>query len=110
MRRRGGGTSVATKMLASRLKKTEDGDGQESSSEKATNAAAAEVEALPRGRVKVSAGLIAALLILGLVAASAYCESFLADWYAKRNLNLAGAGAVSSVADSGKEWDGGSCR
>jgi hypothetical protein len=92
-----GATSIATKMLKSRLPKGDpstEGAGEEEFSEGGAGVLPAGAEVLPPGSVKVRAGLIAALLILGLVAASAYFEGFLADWYAKRSVIAAGVGTT----------------
>jgi outer membrane biosynthesis protein TonB len=91
-----GATSIATKMLASRRPKVDSSSEMprdEERSEGRDSATPSGVEMLTPGSVKVRVGLIAALLILGLVAASAYCEGFLADWYAKRNVISASLGA-----------------
>ena len=88
--------SVASKMLASKLEPAADfadaglpATARESLPQIPPSAA--------RGGVHVSIGLIAGLLILGLVAASAYFNGFLRDWYAQRNV---AAGGVS-VSGSG---------
>lgn len=86
--------SVASKMLASKVEPADF-----TGSDLATSA----TETLPqippapaRGGVHVSIGLIAALLILGLVAASAYFNGFLKDWYAQRNVAAGGVGVSGS--------------
>ncbi len=87
--------SVASKMLASKLEPADF-----TGSDLATTARESVAEFPPqagRGGVHVSIGLIAALLILGLAAASAYFNGFLQDWYAQRNV-AAGGASVSGHA------------
>ena len=100
-----GATSIATKMLKSRLPKgdsSSDGAGDEEFSEGSAGVLPIGAEVLPPGSVKVRAGLIAALLILGLVAASAYFEGFLADWYAKRSVIAASMGTTGPARAAAK--------
>jgi TonB family protein len=88
--------SVASKMLASKLEPA----GDFADPDLPTTSRESVAQFLPsaaRGGVRVSIGLIAALLILGLVAASAYFNGFLRDWYAQRNVSAGGA----SVSGSG---------
>ena len=88
-------SSVASKMLASKLAR-----GELADADSATTPRESAVQVPPlaaRGGVRVSIGLIAALLILGLVAACAYFNGFLRD----RSMRLnASAGGVK-VAGSG---------
>ena len=88
------GSSVASKMLASKLAPVDfaDADLPTTSREDVT-----QISPTPaRGGVHVSTGLIAALLILGLVAASAYFNGFLKDLYAQRNASAGGAHVSAS--------------
>jgi TonB family protein len=89
--------SVASKMLACKLEPAADF----ADPELPTASRESTAQVLPsaaRGGVRVSVGLIAALLILGLVAASTYFNGFLRDWYAQRNVSAGGV----SVSGSGR--------
>lgn len=88
--------SVASKMLACKLEPAADF----ADPDLPTTSRESVAQVLPlaaRGGVRVSVGLIAASLILGLVAASAYFNGFLRDWYAQRNVSAGGV----SVSGSG---------
>jgi len=96
-------SSVASNMLASKLEPADF-----SGSDMATSP----TETLPqippapaRGGVHVSIGLIAALLILGLVAASAYFNGFLKDWYSQRIVSTGGVNVSGSGHAQPKTFD-----
>ena len=93
--------SVASKMLASKLTLA----GPDFSDADSTTAPDESVAQFPpsaaRGGVRVSIGLIAALVILGLVAASAYFNGFLKDRNPQRNVS-AGVNASGSVRAQSK--------
>jgi TonB family protein len=89
-------SSVASKMLASKLDPAAEFADADADSATAPRESVAQFPpSAGRGGVRVSIGLIAALLILGLVAASAYFNGFLKD--AQRNVsasdvNVSGSG------------------
>ena len=89
--------SVASKMLASKLKLPAPDFADPDSTTTQGESVAQFPPSPARGGVRVSIGLIAALLILGLVAASAYFNGFLKDRHPQRNV---AAGGVS-VSGSG---------
>jgi TonB family protein len=87
--------SVASKMLACKLEPA--ADFAEADLPTASRESVAQFPpSAARGGVRVSIGLIAALLILGLVAASAYFNGFLKDWYAQRNVSAGGVNVPGS--------------
>jgi TonB family protein len=90
-----GSASVASKMLASKLEPVTDFTDTDSATTPRESVSQFPPSAA-RGGVRVSIGLIAALLILGLVAASAYFNGFLKDWYAQRNVSAGGVNVSGS--------------
>jgi TonB family protein len=88
--------SVASKMLACKLEPAVDFADADLPTTSRQSVARFSLSAA-RGGVRVSIGLIAALLILGLVAASAYFNGFLRDWYAQRNVSAGGVNVSGSV-------------
>lgn len=91
----GRSASVASRMLASKLEPAADFADADLSTTSRESVAQFPPSAA-RGGVRVSIGLIAALLILGLVAASAYFNGFLRDWYAQRNVSAGGVNVSGS--------------
>jgi TonB family protein len=87
--------SVANKMLACKLEPAADVADADLPTTSRESVAQSPPSAA-RGGVRVSIGLIAALLILGLVAASAYFNGFLKDWYAQRNVSAGGVNVPGS--------------
>ena len=87
--------SVASKMLSSKLEPAADFADAELAITPRESVAQFPPQA-GRGGVRVSIGLIAALLILGLVAASAYFNGFLKDLYAQRNVSAGGVNVSGS--------------
>jgi len=98
--------SVASKMLTAAAPPAEAADSLAEELSEAAEESVTRIDQDPQfgsdasrsGGVKVRVGLIAALLIFGLVAASAYCESFLKNWYQQQIGSGTATGAIGSRA------------